>query len=206
MCKLEFIDVNGSFRMENADRFGGLYFPLASELGLKSAVSPTLAGDAKTDQNHFLLEPVSILDLKDSRSSRNFWCVLTDGQAWSATGQSAWQQALKFTPEEEHTTLEAGYMWQKLTRDASKIPLRSTIRSFIPYGKNVEIHRIRVENTGEQELSFTPVTAVPIYARSADNIRDHRHVTSLLNRIYTTEYGVHVAPAMSFDERGHQKG
>lgn len=50
-----------------------------------------------------------------------------------------------------------------------------------------------------------PVAAVPIFGRSADNIRDHRHVTSLLHRIRTTENGVYVKPTLSFDERGHQK-
>ena len=43
------------------------------------------------------------------------------------------------------------------------------------------------------------------YGRSADNIRDHRHVTSLLHRIDTKECGVEVTPVLSFDERGHQK-
>lgn len=52
---------------------------------------------------------------------------------------------------------------------------------------------------------ITPIAAIPLYGRSADNIRDHRHVTSLLHRINTTEYGVEVTPVLSFDERGHQK-
>ena len=38
-----------------------------------------------------------------------------------------------------------------------------------------------------------------------DNIRDHRHVTSLLHRIVTQKYGVMVKPTMSFDERGHRQ-
>ena len=46
---------------------------------------------------------------------------------------------------------------------------------------------------------------IPIYGRSADNIRDHRNVTSMLHRIRTKEYGVTVKPTMSFDERGHRK-
>ena len=56
-----------------------------------------------------------------------------------------------------------------------------------------------------EPLTVTAIAAIPIYGRSADNIRDHRHVTSLLHRAYTTEYGVHVTPTLSFDERGHQK-
>ena len=46
---------------------------------------------------------------------------------------------------------------------------------------------------------------MPIYGRSADNLRDHRHVTSLLHRAYACEDGVVVKPTLSFDERGHQK-
>ena len=30
------------------------------------------------------------------------------------------------------------------------------------------------------------------------NIRDHRHVTSLLHRIETTQYGIEVTPVLSF--------
>lgn len=50
---------------------------------------------------------------------------------------------------------------------------------------------------------MSAVAAIPIYGRSADNIRDHRNVTSMLHRISTTEDGVVVKPTMSFDERGH---
>ena len=49
------------------------------------------------------------------------------------------------------------------------------------------------------------MAAIPIFGRSADNIRDHRHVTSLLHRITTTKLGVCVKPTLSFDERGHRK-
>lgn len=53
-------------------------------------------------------------------------------------------------------------------------------------------------------MEITPTAAVPIYGRSADNIRDHRHVTSLLHRIHKTENGIFVKPPLSFDERGHK--
>ena len=64
----QFTDENGSFQLEGAENDLGLYFPIAGEHGLKSAITPNLAGDAKLDQNHFLLEPTSIGDLVDSRS------------------------------------------------------------------------------------------------------------------------------------------
>ena len=64
--------------------------------------------------------------------------------------------------------------------------------------------QVKLTNTGKEAMTFTVYAAIPIYGRSADNIRDHRHVTSLLHRAVTTEYGVHVTPTLSFDERGHQ--
>ena len=62
-----------------------------------------------------------------------------------------------------------------------------------------------LRNASDGVKPLTPCAAVPIYGRSADNLRDHRHVTSLLHRIQVTEEGVLVKPTMSFDERGHQK-
>ena len=56
-----------------------------------------------------------------------------------------------------------------------------------------------------KKVEIVPTGAIPVYGRSADNLRDHRHVTSLLHRIRTTDYGVEVTPVLSFDERGHQK-
>mgnify|MGYP001432589126 FL=1 len=64
---------------------------------------------------------------------------------------------------------------------------------------------VTLENIGTEEYVVTPIAAVPLYARSADNIRDHRHVTSLLHRIRVREEGVFVTPTLTFDERGHQE-
>jgi cellobiose phosphorylase len=57
---------------------------------------------------------------------------------------------------------------------------------------------------GQDPLNLTPTAAIPIFGRSADRVRDHRHVTSLLHRIYTHEYGVLVRPTLAFEERGHR--
>ena len=65
MAKLYYTDDTGAFCMENPQDISGLYFPLAGRHALKSVVTPSLAGDAKTDQNHFLLTPKSIRDLSD---------------------------------------------------------------------------------------------------------------------------------------------
>jgi cellobiose phosphorylase len=69
MKQVEFIDKNGTFRIHNPENYSGLYLPLAGETGLKSSITPNLGGDSKTDQNHFLLEPVSIENLHNNRNT-----------------------------------------------------------------------------------------------------------------------------------------
>ena len=85
MDQIRFLDDNGTFTLKNPEHVSALYFPLAGERGLKSAVAPDLGGDCKLDQESFLLEPVSVEDLHNSRSTRNFWCITEEG-CWSATG------------------------------------------------------------------------------------------------------------------------
>lgn len=199
-----FLDNDGTFRIENPEAFSGLYFPLASECGLKSAITPSLGGDSKLDQEGFLLEPVSVGDLHTSRSTRNFWCV-TEDSCWSASGVSAMQEAARFTADQDKSTLTAGLMWQQVCRETKAPGFRAEITSFIPYNENVEIMTVRVTNTRENPQVVTGVAAIPIYGRSADNIRDHRDVTSMLHRIRTTKHGVLVKPTMSFDEKGHRE-
>lgn len=204
---IEFIDImeeKGSFRLSNASDYSYLYFPIAGVKGLKSAVTPELKGDAKTDQNHFLLQPVSAEDLHNNKSGRNFWCRMEDGSYFSAVGVSAGQQAAKFTGEAEEVTVEAGILWHRVKRVLPKWEMETEVLSFVPIRENMEVMQVSVRNTGEEAKTFTPIGAVPLYARSADNLRDHRHVTSLLHRIYVTGEGVCVQPVLSFDERGHK--
>ena len=196
---------NEIFKMDHPDNYTYLYFPTAGEQGIKSSVTPNFAGDSKLDQNTFLLEPVSSENLHNNKSSRNFWCCVEGVGAWSATGASAEAEYDKYTPHQDECCIEAGFMWQTVTRKSSKYQLKSTVTSFVPTNHNVEILHVILENTAESTQKITPIAAVPIYGRSADNIRDHRHVTSLLHQIFVTNQGVEVKPKLSFDERGHQK-
>lgn len=205
MKHITFLDKNGTFRLEKAQEYSYLYFPIASGTGLKSAVTPELGGDAKTDQNHFLLQPVSAEDLHNNKSGRNFWIRMEDGRCFSVTGVSAAQQAKKFTEHAEDITVEAGLMWQKVSRRTEEYGLRTEVLSFVPCGVETEIMQVTLANESDRAVTFTPIGAVPIYGRSADNLRDHRHVTSLLHRTYVTEEGVCVQPVLSFDERGHRR-
>ena len=205
MGKIEFLDQQGSFRVYQPEDYSGLYFPLAGDGGLKSCITPTLGGDSKRDQNHFLMEPVSIENLHNNKNTRNFWCRIKNRGYWSACGSSAEAEFLRFTGEQEKSVLEAGFMWQKLTRTSAVHGLKAEITSFVTVDGAMEVMMTELTNITEEPLEMTPIAVMPVYGRSADNIRDHRHVTSLLHRICTTDYGVEVTPAMSFDERGHQK-
>lgn len=202
----EFLDQNGSFRMKDPEDTSYLYFPLAGDSGLKSCVTPCLGGDNKLDQNTFLLQPVSVEDLHSLKSTRNFWCVIRGKGVWSVTGASAESEAVKGTGEEE-SELEAGLMWHRVRRCTDRFFLESEITSFVPLGEEpaLEIMEVTIRNRGEEAVTLTPIAAVPIYGRSADNLRDHRHVTSLLHRIAAVDSGIEVTPTLTFDERGHRK-
>ena len=205
MQHVHFLNDHGDFRMERPENYSYLYFPLASETGLKSAVTPQMGGDSKTCQEHFLLEPVSADDLHNKRSTRAVWVRTAEGRVWSANGISAEAEDRKFTDKQDESDITAGLMWQTLSRTSDDLKLRAEITSFVPVRVNAEVMIVSLTNTGAQAQQLTVMVAVPIYGRSADNIRDHRHVTSMLHRIRTNENGVIVTPTMSFDERGHRR-
>lgn len=198
----KFIDQQGTFEQADAESGSYLYLPLVNQAGMLSSVTPTLNGDAKADQNSFLLLPTSVEDLHNNRSARNFW-VLVDGQPWSATGGSALQTANRFSEKAEKALLKGGLLWQSVSRKHSS-GLQAEVTSFVPMTSDrVELMRVVLTNTGSKAVEIVPTAAVPIFGRSADNLRDHRHVTSLLHRTSCVKYGVVVQPTLSFDERGH---
>src|SRR5512143_2064124 len=197
-----FNDANGSFQLDAPHTSSYLYFPLMNESGFVSVVSPTLHGDIKTNQNTFLTLPVSVEDLHTSRSARNFWVNVQGHGAWSVTGNSAPQTVQRSA---EDVKVRAGFLWHTLERQNSAAGLHAAVTNFVPANHDqVELMCVTLTNIGTQSLRLTPTAAIPIYGRSADNLRDHRHVTSLLQRTRTLRYGVTVKPTLSFDERGHQ--
>ncbi|HSL45357.1 MAG TPA: cellobiose phosphorylase [Anaerolineales bacterium] len=200
----EFIDAQGTFKLPDPHHSSYLYFPLVNEAGMMSSVTPTLHGDAKTGQNTFLLAPASVEDLHNSRTARNFWVRIDESRVWSATGSSAEQMARHLSPDGDQVTLTAGFLWHTVERRQPDLNLAAEVTNFVPVGTDrVELMRVTLKNTGATPLKFTPTAAVPIYGRSADNLRDHRHVTSLLHRTRCHPKGVLVRPTLSFDERGH---
>ena len=215
MAGWKFIDDNATFELPDPQRTSYLYFPLVNEGGMMSVITPVLQGDVKTGQHTFLTPPVSVEDLHNSRSGRNFWVTVDVGAhgapplPWSAMGASAAQSAAAAPSaapaEAEQTTLRAGLLWQQVSRENPALGLRAEVTSFVPAGSDtVELLRLRLTNISEREICFIPTAAIPIYGRSADNLRDHRHVTSLLQRTRCVEHGVWVRPTLSFDERGHR--
>ena len=206
MLRLTYENAAGDFRLEGSDLAGEMVFPLVNAAGMISSVTPRLAGDAKTGQNSFLLPPASVETLHESRATRNFFLRFPDGFLWSAAGVSAPQQAALYQ-EREEAAVRGGLLWHEVSRRCPDRPVRAAVLSFVPAdGPAVELARVTLKNTGDKPVSFVPTAAFPLYGRSADNIRDHRHVTSLLNRLTVTEDGVCLRPAMTFDERGHRPG
>ena len=203
----ESIDNKGTFKLEDPDLYSYLYFPVGAASGMMGSLTPEFGGDLKTSQNTFILEPVSSDNLHNNRSTRNFWICLEDGTLVSATGASASSHAKRFTSGKDKATLYGGLLWQKVERVISGTDLKTEVTTFVPVetSDKIEITRIKITNTGSSEITFTPTAATPIYGRSADNIRDHRNVTSMLNRMSVTEYGITNDPTLTFDERGHRK-
>ncbi len=189
-----FTDKDERFEASHPETTSRLYFPLCNEAGLLSAITPQLQGDIKTGQNHFLTQPLSSEDLYSTRVTRQFW-VTVDGKA-------PWPVATERTDKSE---LKAGALYHSLSRECRRLGLRAEITNFVPATSDrVELMKVTLTNTSRKPFRITATAAIPLFARSADNLRDHRHVTSLLHRIRLHAHGVLVTPTMSFDERGHQ--
>ncbi len=200
-----FVDDEGAFVLPHPQRTSYLYFPLANEAGMMSAITAELQGDAKVGQNAFLLAPATVEDLQHARYGRNFWINIDGRCPWSVAGASARQRAEKLDHElADEVTLEAGILWHRVTRRNRALGVQAEVTSFVPArGGHEELMEVVIRNISTEDLRITPTAAIPLFARSADNVRDHRHVTSLLHRIHTTRTGVVVQPTLSFDERGH---
>ena len=98
-----------------------------------------------------------------------------------------------------------GFLWHEVIRENEELGVKSAVTSFVPVTEDtVELNKVVIKNISSEKLEFTPTVAVPLYCRSAGDIRDHRHVTSLLNRVTIKENGVLVKPTMCFDEEDIQ--
>jgi cellobiose phosphorylase len=200
-----FLDNDGTFRLLSPEKTSSLYFPLVNEAGMMSCVTPILHGDIKTGQHTFLTRPLSVEDLHESRATRNIWVDIGGFEPWSANGVSAPQIAARYQENQpEESSIEAGFLWHRLTREHPESGLKAEITNLVPASEDkVEVLRVALTNSGSEPLQLSVLFAVPIFGRSADNLRDHRHVTSLLNQIEVLPHGVVVQPTLVFDENGH---
>lgn len=170
------------------------YMPLCGVdgMGVKSAITPFLGGDIKVDKISYINKPVSREDLR--LLSRNLF-VAVDGSGF-----------VSFADEpSENDYVEAGQLWQKITRQFAPLGLELTALSFVPVsGEKLELTRFTVRNISSRPVEFTATTAFGLFGRALANKHDHEHVTALLNRIEQLPEGVVVEPTMSFNEEGHK--
>ena len=179
---MQFTGKNGEFQIRHMVGKPQLNFPVANEDGIKSSVTQNFGGDCKLDQNHFLLEPVSIENLHNNRSTRNIWCTINQKEHLSLTGVSAHAEYAHFLGKEDDVTMDAGFMWQEMKRELKEQQIEASIRMFAPLYVPAEVMQVRITNKSDADMRIRVTSAIPMYGRSADNLRDHRNVTSLLHR------------------------
>src|SRR5258706_83885 len=149
------------FRADHPDTLSRLYFPLCNDAGLLSAITPRLHGDIKTGLNSFLTLPLSVEDLHNTRSSRNFWVRVEGKDPWSATGSSAAAEASRYkSPDKSH--VDAGALWHQPTRENKPLGLRAKFLNFTPITQDpAKIMLARLPNPGRKPVRFTPTAAIP---------------------------------------------
>ncbi len=186
----KFIDNQGTFTVKNPQN-RGLYFPLTDQHGkLLCSISPNLAGDIKADNDHFLTPPVSMVDLNTNLLCRRDFFI----------GIKSPKKIIRLSyPADDK--LEAGFLYHKITKNFSALQVE--ILNFVPFDLPVEITKVTIRNKKRKPISIIPTSFMPLYGRSEKNIRDHRHVSSLLNRIRITKYGINLKPTIIFNEKGH---
>jgi cellobiose phosphorylase len=186
----KFIDDNGTFTIKNPQKYN-LYFPLTNRGGnLLSSISPNLAGDIKKDNEHFLTIPASIEDIRSSLlCRRDFFIKINKGTIRLSQGQA--------------DMAEYGFLYQKIAKQTKEFSIE--IINFIPHNLAAEIMWVKIINKSSKKLDITPTSFIPLYGRAEKNLRDHRHVNSLLNRVELHKYGIMLKPTMVFDETGHKE-
>ncbi|MFH1317496.1 MAG: cellobiose phosphorylase [Candidatus Omnitrophota bacterium] len=185
----KFIDNKGTFTVKNPHKYNA-YFPLTNRDGaILSSISPNLGGDIKQDNSHFLTPPASIEDVRNNLLCRRDFFIKIDKKVFQASLPA-------------NDTLEAGFFYHKLTKKTALIDVEIT--NFIPYDLSVEVMWVKVTNKTTNPIKITPTSFIPLYGRGEKEIRDHRHVSSLLNRVWMTKYGIFLKPTMVFNEKGHK--
>ncbi|MFH0878343.1 MAG: cellobiose phosphorylase [Lentisphaerota bacterium] len=196
----------GQFVASGAEQIDRLYYPLFNESGILSWTSPRLQGGPVSNHNESFGFPLTAEDLPHCLAHRGFWM----------TGIGREPFSLSFSPDDlknsaagkssASTAVEAAPGWFRLIRQdpARRFSVSATLWCPVDRAEKMEIMQVKVTNTSQRTIAFVPYAAIPVYARSVDNIRDHRHVTALLTRVKMQPNGLIVCPTMTFDERGHK--
>lgn len=191
----------GAFEAPNAQYTSKLYFPLMNEKGMKTYVTPELKGDILIDFQRYLSVPNVTEDLHRQAPGRNFWVHIQGQLPWSVSGMSVFQKSQQWqSPEKSSVQGKPGVF--KLKRE-HLIGLCAETTLFVAVDENVEIMQVKLVNNGNKALQFKTYNATPLYGRSADNVRDHRQVTTMFQETYVDSFGVRIKPRMVHDERGH---
>lgn len=193
---------DASFIMRNPVKNSRMYFPLCNNT-LKSYVTPDMKGDVLYNYYKYLTIPKSTEDLHHSKDGRNFWLNIRNKGVWSCTGVSADNNLKSVKGEDnEEVEIEAGIGWMKISRLNVDYKIKSVITIFIPSNDDtVELLKLEITNLDEIDVEFDTFYAVPIYGRSTENLRDHRDVSTLCNRLVPNHYGVILHPFMIHDEK-----
>jgi cellobiose phosphorylase len=195
---------DGSFTCPNPEYVSSLYFPLMNEAGMRCWTTPELKGDIAIGYHHYLNTPTATDELWRSSSSKNFWIQVQGKTPWSATGVSANRNINRWDKEmKDSSFLEAGIGWFKLERQNSELGLKATSTEFVPSSPDfVEIILTEIENIGNKDITFKGTIATPLFGRSTENLRDHKHVTTLFQKIWLDKFGVRIKGNIVHDERG----
>lgn len=170
----------------------GYYFPLFNLKGLRGSITPYFGGDLSFGYNNYLLTPTNELSLYEYGSRNVIFTVNNEMFYLNGYHLNNELDELKFT---------VSPFYQKVNRKNSLFEINAT--SFVCVNDNVELHKISFKNISNNPFSLDIITAIPLFGRSADNLRDHRQVTSLLNRVRYQNNTIYLKPTLSFDERGH---
>ena len=198
-------DKHGSFTAVDPDQTSRLYFPLMNEAGMKTSGTPELKGDISANFAQYLMPPVVTEDLPRTNNSRYVWLTFDNHSPWSLNGLSSEQQSLKWTDNPEKSEIQARPGMFRLKRFHHKLAITGEISITVPNtADKVELWKVIIHNHGDVDQKITPYIALPLFGRHADNLRDHRQVTSMFQITSKLSYGVHLKPSIVHDESGHR--
>lgn len=203
----KFTDKNdGSFTCPDPEYISNLYFPIMNEAGMRCWVTPELKGDVATAYHHYLTTPTVTDELWRSSSNRNFWIQVRGHHPWSAHGVSADRNMRRWETGKdraEESFLEAGIGWFKMIRKNHNLGLQVSTTIFVPSAPDfVELMLTEVKNIGTSPITYKATAATPLFGRSTENLRDHKQVTTLFQRVWIEKEGVRIKGNIYHDERG----